>query len=276
MEYRKNNERPRFRSSGDGYKNREQGTEGLRGNDMVFGVHAVLETLRAGKEIDRIFIQKDSNNEAFAEILAIATAREIPLQKVPIEKMHRITRKVHQGVICFVSPIQYAPLDNIVQSAFEQGRMPLLLVLDRITDVRNFGAIARSAECVGADAIVVPQKGSAQINSDAMKTSAGALNFMPVCRERLLTKTIQYLQDSGIKIVACTEKATQDLYDTDLSGPVAILMGSEEDGISDELLRRCDDLVKIPMTGQIASLNVSVAAGIAMFEALRQRRAASK
>lgn len=266
MENKRFNQRPRFTDADE-----RDRPNAKHGNDMIFGTHAVLETLRAGKEIERIFLQKDISGEGLLEIQRIATQREIPIQRVPIEKLHRITRKVHQGVICFVSPIQYAPLDNVVQAAFDAGRMPFLLILDRVTDVRNFGAIARSAECAGVDAIVIPQKGGAQINSDAMKTSAGALNFLPVCRERSLVKTVQYLQDSGIRVVGCTEKATQALYQADFSNPVAIVMGSEEDGISDELIRVCDELVQIPMTGQISSLNVSVAAGISLFEAVRQR-----
>jgi 23S rRNA (guanosine2251-2'-O)-methyltransferase len=154
---------------------------------------------------------------------------------------------------------------------YEQGKVPLLLMLDRITDVRNFGAIARTAECAGAQALVVPAKGGAEINSDAMKTSSGALNFLPVCREASLLDTVQYLQESGIQVVACTEKTEQSIYQIDFSIPTALVMGSEEDGISNELLRKCDQLARIPLAGQIGSLNVSVATGVALYEAIRQR-----
>ncbi len=242
--------------------------------EVVFGVRAVIETIRAGKEIDKILVDKDFSMKHLFELYQETNGLNIPIQKVPAEKLNRVTRKNHQGVICFISSIRYASLDNIIDQCYQQGKAPLLLLLDRITDVRNFGAIARSAECAGVDAIVIPAKGAAQINSDAIKTSAGALNFIPVCREPNLKGTVDYLQQSGIRVVACTEKATEPLYATDFTVPVAIVMGSEEDGVSDELIRKCDFLAKIPMTGRIESLNVSVAAGIAVFEALRQRAVA--
>ena len=235
---------------------------------MVFGTQSVLETLRSGKEIDKLLIQRELGNN---ELVRLAEERGIPVSKVPTEKLDRITRKNHQGVICFISAIHYAPLHNVLSSVYEQGNLPLLLVLDRITDVRNFGAIARTAECAGAQAIVVPAKGAAEINSDAMKTSSGALNFLPVCREFSLTETVQYLQDSGIQVVACTEKAEQTIFDVDFTLPTALIMGSEEDGVSQELIRKVDQLAKIPMAGRIGSLNVSVATGIALYEAIRQR-----
>ena len=169
--------------------------------------------------------------------------------------------------------MEYASLDNIVHAAFSEGREPFLLLLDQITDVRNFGAIARTAECAGIDALVIGEKGNAPITSDAMKTSAGALNHLPVCREKDLKKTITYLRESGITVIACTEKATKLIYEVDIKGPVALIMGSEEDGISDALLRSADELVKIPMKGEIGSLNVSVAAGIAMYEVVRKKYA---
>jgi 23S rRNA (guanosine2251-2'-O)-methyltransferase len=236
--------------------------------EMVFGTQSVLETLRSGKEIDKLLIQRELGNN---ELVRLAEERGIPVSKVPTEKLDRITRKNHQGVICFISAIHYAPLHNVLSGVYEQGKMPLLLVLDRITDVRNFGAIARTAECAGAQAIVVPAKGGAEINSDAMKTSSGALNFLPICREFSLTETVQYLQDSGIQVVACTEKAEQTIFDVDFTLPTALIMGSEEDGVSQDLIRKVDQLAKIPMAGRIGSLNVSVATGIALYEAIRQR-----
>lgn len=239
--------------------------------DVVFGIRAVLETIRAGKEVDKILVDRELNLKTLGELYQETKGLNIHIQKVPVEKLNRITRKNHQGVICFISAINYASLENVIDKVFAQGRMPLILLLDRITDVRNFGAIARSAECAGIDAIVIPSKGAAQINSDAIKTSAGALNFIPVCREDNFKNTLELLQYNGIRVVACSEKAEDTIYDTDMTGPLAIIMGSEEDGISNELIRKADYLAKIPMTGNIASLNVSVAAGVILFEAIRQR-----
>jgi len=235
---------------------------------MVFGTQAVLETLRAGKEIDKLFVQRELGNN---ELVKLAEERGVPVSKVPVEKLDRLTRKNHQGVICFISAINYASLHNVLSGVFEQGKVPLILILDRITDVRNFGAIARTVECAGAQAIVVPLKGAAEINSDAMKTSSGALNFIPVCREASLNETVRYLQESGIQVVACTEKTDQTIYEIDFTIPTALVMGSEEDGISLDIIRKADQLAKIPLSGQIGSLNVSVATGIALYEAIRQR-----
>jgi 23S rRNA (guanosine2251-2'-O)-methyltransferase len=240
--------------------------------DAVFGVRAVIETIRAGKEIDRLLIQRDlGSSDTIAELLQVAREANVVVSRVPHEKLDRITRKNHQGVIAFVSAIRYVSLHNMLSGVYEKGETPFLLILDRITDVRNFGAIARTAECAGVHAIVIPIRGAAQINADAVKTSSGALNFIPVCREDNLKDTVIYLQQSGLQVVACTEKAEKNIYQADYTSPTAIIMGSEEDGISDELIRKADVLAKIPMTGNIASLNVSVAAGAVVFEAVRQR-----
>jgi len=236
--------------------------------DMVFGTQSVLETLRSGKEIERLFIQREFG---LAEIEKLAKERGVPFQRVPVEKLNRVTRKNHQGVIAFVSPIQYMPLHNVLTQVYEDGKVPLLLLLDRITDVRNFGAIARTAECAGVQALIVPMKGGAQINADAMKTSSGALNFLPVCREPNLYETLLYLRNSGLQIVACTEKADKSLYDIDFAIPTVIIMGSEEDGISKEFLQLADSGAKIPLIGHVESLNVSIASSIVLYEAVRQR-----
>jgi 23S rRNA (guanosine2251-2'-O)-methyltransferase len=243
--------------------------------EMIFGLRPILEALSAGKGLERIYLQKGQRNSITQEISELAHAANVPVAQVPPEKLDTLTRKNHQGAVAFLSAITYAPLDNIVADIYEKGKTPLLLVLDRITDVRNFGSIARNAECMGVDAIVIPSRGAAQINGDALKTSAGALNLIPVCRENNLKDTITFLQQSGIQVVACTEKSEQDLTapDLDMTGPTAILMGSEEDGISPEYLKKADVRVKIPMAGQIGSLNVSVASGIVLFEVLRQRLA---
>lgn len=239
--------------------------------DMIFGTRAVIEAIRSGKEIESLLIQKDLQNDLIKELKETAADFGVTYVRVPVEKLGRVTRKNHQGVVCFLSPIIYASLDNIVSKAFSEGRMPLLVLLDRITDVRNFGAIARTAECIGADAIVIPDRGSARISSDAMKTSAGALNFIPVCREGNLKDTIRYLQESGVQILACTEKSEDYIWKVNLEGPIALLLGSEEDGISPEYLKMADKKVTIPTQGEIASLNVSVAAAICLYEVVRQR-----
>ncbi|MFN3380574.1 MAG: 23S rRNA (guanosine(2251)-2'-O)-methyltransferase RlmB [Runella zeae] len=239
-----------------------------REKELVFGIQSVAEAIRAGQEIDKIMIYREQN---FNEIQQLAAEREIPVQRVPMEKLNQITRKNHQGVIAFMSAIRYVSLHNILATIFEKGEVPLLLLLDRITDVRNFGAIARTAECMGVHAIVVPMRGAAQINSDALKTSSGALNYLPVCRENNLIDAVQYLQDSGVQVVVCTEKASQIVSNIDFASPTAIIMGSEEDGVSPDLIRRANMTIKIPMIGKVSSLNVSVAAGMVIYEAARQR-----
>jgi 23S rRNA (guanosine2251-2'-O)-methyltransferase len=240
--------------------------------EVVFGIRAVIETIKAGNEIDKLLIQRElGNSPLIAELLQVAQEHNVPISRVPSQKLDNITRKNHQGAICFISAIRYASLHNVLSSVFEKGEVPLLLILDRITDVRNFGAIARTAECAGVHALVIPSRGAAQITSDAIKTSSGALNFMPVCREENLKDTLTYLQQSGVRVIACTEKAEHSLYTADFSVPSAILLGSEEDGISQDLIKKADQLASIPMSGNIASLNVSVAAGVVIYEAVRQR-----
>ncbi|MGB3589506.1 MAG: 23S rRNA (guanosine(2251)-2'-O)-methyltransferase RlmB [Tunicatimonas sp.] len=239
--------------------------------DIAFGTRAVQEALNSGREIERILLQKGEHNDLFKEVVAEARRQHIPISTVPIEKLNRVTRKNHQGIIAFLSSVVYASLDNIIDECYQRGQEPLLILMDRITDVRNFGAIARTAECLGVHAIVIPDKGNARLGGDAMKASAGALNHIPVCREGNLKQSISYLKSSGIRVVACTEKADDLLPQQDLLGPVALLLGSEEDGISEAYLKLADAAVKIPMSGQIASLNVSVAAAIGLYEVIRQR-----
>lgn len=241
---------------------------------MIYGTRAVIEAIVAGKEIERVLIQKGLNNELIQELVKLAKQKNVPLVHVPREKLQRLSTKNHQGVLCYLSSVSYASLDNLIDQAYSAAREPFLLIFDRITDVRNFGAIVRSAECAGIDGIVMAEKGNAPLSSDAMKTSAGALNHVPVAREKDLKKTIKFLQNSGIRVVACTEKASKDIYEVSLTGPLALILGSEEDGIDDSLLRVADELVKIPMKGKINSLNVSVAAGIAIYEAVRQNNSA--
>ena len=242
--------------------------------NLVLGIHPVSELLKSDKEIEKILINKDlMNRQEGMDIVFACRKREIPYQPVPVEKLNRVTQKMHQGVIAFVSPITYQKVEDILPFLFEDGIVPFFLVLDRITDVRNFGAIARTADCAGVHAIIIPEKGGAQINEDAMKTSAGALNHIPICRERDLGRTLNYLNDSGLTIVACTEKGAESIFETSFTGPLALVIGSEEDGISEFLLRKAHHIAQLPQVGKIGSLNVSVAAGIAMYEALRQRLA---
>ncbi len=242
-----------------------------KNQDLVFGTRAVIEAIHAGRDIDKLFVQQGLSNELVAQLLQVARQNHIPVSRVPLQRLNKFTRKNHQGVVCLLSAVSFRSLDNVISTCFAAGQDPLLVVLDRITDVRNLGAIVRTAECAGAHAVVVPAKGSASISSDAMKTSAGALNHLPLCREDSLYKTVRYLQQSGIRVVACTEKAAESLYATALEGPLALVFGSEEDGISNELLKIADHLAALPMQGKVGSLNVSAAAAVTLFEAVRQR-----
>ncbi len=249
-----------------------QTKEQQKENDsLIFGLRPIIEALRAGKEIERLFVQTGLKNELFGELMSLLKKYDVPFQYVPVEKLNRLTTKNHQGVAGYVSSITYQKIKDVLPIVFEAGKTPLVLILDRITDVRNFGAIARTAECSGVDAIIIPAKGAAQINADAMKTSTGALHSIPVCREDNLTETISYLRESGLQVVACTEKTTDMYYQLDYTLPVAIIMGSEENGVSAEYLKAADAHAKIPLKGQISSLNVSVATGVVLYEVVRQR-----
>jgi 23S rRNA (guanosine2251-2'-O)-methyltransferase len=240
-------------------------------DNMIFGLRSVIEAVKAGKEIDRLFVQSGLKNELFGEMMSLLKKNNIPFQYVPLEKINRLTSKNHQGVVGYISSIEYHKIESILPAVFEKGKMPLILILDRITDVRNFGAIARTAECSGVDAIIIPSRGAAQINADAIKTSAGALHKVPVCREDDMKHVIEYLRESGLQVIACTEKTKENYYQQDFTLPVAIIMGSEENGISSEYLKLADAHAKIPLLGEIGSLNVSVAAGVLLYEAVRQR-----
>jgi 23S rRNA (guanosine2251-2'-O)-methyltransferase len=239
--------------------------------EMIFGTRAVMEAIRAHREIEKVFIQSGLTNDLIKELIHLAKENNVPYTFIPQQKLNRLSTKNHQGVICMLSAVQYASLENIIDKCYSEGREPLLLILDRVTDVRNFGAMARTAECAGIDAIVMADKGNAPITGDAMKTSAGALSHLPVCRVSDMKKTFRFLKENGIQIIACTEKAEKSIYELDLNTPLALVLGSEEDGISPPLLKDSDYLAKIPMRGNIGSLNVSVAAGICVYEAIRQK-----
>ncbi len=238
---------------------------------MIYGIRAVIEALEAGRDLEKVFIQKNLQGDLVKSLWSSLKGTFTPISKVPVERLNRFTRKNHQGVVAFVSPVKYYSLDGLVQRLYEDGRAPLLLLLDGVTDVRNFGAIARTAECMGTDGLIIPTKGAAQINADAMKTSAGALSSLPVCRTEDLPGALRYLKDSGLQTVACTEKAEDSISDVDFFSPVAVVMGSEETGVSEEVLAECDHRAKIPLLGSIQSLNVSVAAAMVLYEINRQR-----
>lgn len=244
-----------------------------KNDNYIFGIHAVLEAVHAGKDLDKVLVRRGAGSDLFKKLLGVLSRMEIPVQQVPVEKLNRVTVKNHQGVIAFLSEVSYADITKLLPSIFEKGEEPLILLLDGVSDIRNFGAIARSAECAGVHAIVIPASGSAAINADAIKTSAGALHRIPVCRHRDLLTVMRFLRESGLRLYAATGKATDSLYVTDMTGPAGIILGSEERGISPQLLKIADSWVSIPMKGTIASLNVSVAAGVMLFEILRQRGA---
>jgi len=240
--------------------------------NFFFGIRPLIEALEKGEKPEKVLLQQGLHGENYQQLFQLIRREKIPYQMVPAEKLNRVTRKNHQGVIAYISLIAYQPLHQLLPMIYEQGELPLLVLLDRVTDVRNLGAIARSAECFGAHAIVIPDKGSAPVNADAIKTSAGALSRLPVCREGNILETIAFLKESGIKVIAATEKGSNPLYSADMTGPVAVIMGSEDKGISTAILRMADQTVSIPMKGSIASLNVSVAAGILLSEIHHQRQ----
>lgn len=240
-------------------------------NDYIFGLRAVIEAIEAGKEIDKIFLAKDLSGPIAQELIEKARAARVVMQRVPVERINRITRKNHQGALAMMSAITYHRLDHLVPELYEEGLLPFMVVLDGVTDVRNFGAIARTCECAGVDAIVIPQHGSVSVGGDAVKTSAGALLHIPVARVSSTANAVRFLKDNGYKIVAVTEKSSMNYTEADYTDPVALVMGAEDTGISPEVMRLCDTRVGIPMFGNIGSLNVSVAAGVMIYEVIRQR-----
>lgn len=243
----------------------------MKENEMIFGTRAIIEAIQAGKKIDKILMRRDLASDLSRQLYSLIKETNIPLQRVPQEKLDRLTRKNHQGAIAFISAVTYQSLEQIVPFLYEQGKTPFIVLLDGITDVRNFGAIARTCECAGVDAIVIPARNSVSVNADAVKTSAGALHTIPVCKENTITDAIRFLKECGYTIIAATERASQ-LYDkVDYTVPVALVMGSEDMGISSDNLRLATHLVRIPLFGTIASLNVSAAAAVLTYEVVRQR-----
>ena len=237
----------------------------------IYGIHAVLEALDAGKDIDKILLSKTLNDETAREIIEQARALRVPVQRVPVQKIDRITRRNHQGVLAMMAAVTYYRAEDLVPHLFDEGENPFIVVLDGVTDVRNFGAVARTCECAGVSAIVIPDRESVSVNADAVKTSAGALNYLPVCREHNLVKAVRLLRDSGFKIVGTSDKSQMPYTQGNYTGPVAIILGAEDKGISPEIMKLCDTQVLIPEFGHINSLNVSVAGGIMIYEVVRQR-----
>jgi len=243
-------------------------------SEMIFGIRAVIEAVEAGKEIDKILVKRELQGDLSKELFNVLRGKNIVVQRVPVDKINRITQKNHQGVIAFLSAITYDKLESVIPFLYEQGKNPFVLVLDGLTDVRNFGAIARTCECAGVNAIVIPQRGSVTVSADAVKTSAGALLHVPVCREKSAGEALQFLKDSGFKLIAVSEKGTMNYTQPDYStAPIALVVGSEESGIPREHIALCDEMVSIPQFGTIASLNVSVATGVLIYEVIRQRGA---
>lgn len=240
-------------------------------SQVVFGIRAVIEAIESGKQVDKVLMKRDLGGELARELLSVTREYNVPVQRVPVERINKVTRKNHQGVIAFMAAVDYYHVDDIVPALYDEGINPLVVVLDGVTDVRNFGAIARTCECAGVNCIVIPERNSVSVNADAVKTSAGALNYLPVCRERNLVKAVQYLRDSGFKVMGASEKTDLNYTKADFTGPVAIVLGAEDTGISTDVLKLCDTLVAIPEFGQINSLNVSVAGGIMIYEVVRQR-----
>lgn len=241
-------------------------------SSVIYGIHPILEALKSGVQVEKVFIQQQLNAPMLRELRQACKDKSVSVSEVPFSKIKQLASgKNHQGVIAWISPVSYYSMEEVIISVFENGEQPFFLVLDGVTDVRNFGAICRTAECMGVHAVVIPLKGSAPITEDAVKTSAGALMRIKVCKMPTIKKAVEMLELSGIQTIAATEKGNKSIYDAGLSGPIAIVLGSEESGISQEVLKKASQLVNIPMQNQIASLNVSVAGGIMMSEVLRTR-----
>ncbi len=238
----------------------------------IFGIRAVIEAIKSEKTLDKVFVQKGLRGELFQQLDQLLRQNSVNVSYGPIEKLNRLTKKNHQGVVAHISPIEYHELDNLIMNVFESGETPLFLLLDQLSDVRNFGAIIRTAECTGVHGIIIQKKGGAPVNGDTVKTSAGAIFKIPICKVDHIKDAMFHLQASGIKVIAATEKTTCLMYDTSFKEPCAIIMGSEGKGISPSILKLADASAKLPLLGEIASLNVSVACGVLLYEVVRQRR----
>lgn len=241
-------------------------------DNQIFGIRAIIEAVNAKKEIDKVFIQKEAQGELMSELLKTLKKSNINFSYVPVEKLNKLTHNNHQGAVATIAPISFISLENLVESVIESGKTPLFLILDQLSDARNFGAIIRTAECTGVDGIIIQKQGAAPVNGDTVKTSAGAVFNVPICKVDHIKDAVFYLQGSGIKTVAATEKTDNNLYDISLNEPIAIIMGSEDKGVNPSVLKIVDQKAKLPMFGTISSLNVSVACGAFLYETVRQRQ----
>ncbi len=238
---------------------------------LIFGIRAIIEAIQAGKEVDKVFIQKEISGELMKDLMKVMKRGNINFSYVPVEKLNRLTHNNHQGAVATISPVSFHDMESLITTVTESGKTPLFLILDQISDARNFGAIIRTAECTGVNGIIVQKAGSAPVNGDTVKTSAGAVFNIPICKVEHIKDAIFYLQSSDIKTVAATEKTDSNIYDIDLKVPLAIIMGSEDRGINPSVLKIVDEKAKLPMYGTIGSLNVSVACGAFLYEVVRQR-----
>lgn len=239
--------------------------------NQIFGIRAIIEAIQAGASVDKVYIQKEATGELMKDLMKVMKRGNVKFSYVPVEKLNRLTPNNHQGAIATISPISFYDIETLINTVTESGKTPLFLILDQISDARNFGAIIRTAECTGVDGIIIQKSGSAPVNGDTVKTSAGAIFNVPICKVEHIKDAIFYLQGSGIKTVAANEKTDKTIYDVDLKEPVAIIMGSEDRGINPSVLKIVDETAKLPMFGTIGSLNVSVACGAFLYEAVRQR-----
>lgn len=241
-------------------------------DNQIFGIRAIIEAIQAGKEVDKVFIQKDAQGDLMRDLMKTMKANKINFTYVPVEKLNRLTSKNHQGAVASIAPISFVDLETLVTNVVDSGKTPLFLILDQLSDARNFGAIIRTAECTGVDGIIIGKQGAAPVNGDTVKTSAGAVFNVPICKVEHIKDAIFYLQGSGIKTIAATEKTDDSIYDLSLIEPLAIIMGSEDRGVNPSVLKIVDEKAKLPMFGTISSLNVSVACGAFLYEVVRQRR----
>jgi 23S rRNA (guanosine2251-2'-O)-methyltransferase len=239
--------------------------------NQIFGIRAIIEAIQAGASVDKVYIQKEATGELMKDLMKVMKRGNVKFSYVPVEKLNRLTPNNHQGAVATISPISFYDIETLINTVTESGKTPLFLILDQISDARNFGAIIRTAECTGVDGIIIQKSGSAPVNGDTVKTSAGAIFNVPICKVEHIKDAIFYLQGSGIKTVAANEKTDKNIYDVNLNEPVAIIMGSEDRGINPSVLKIVDEKAKLPMFGTIGSLNVSVACGAFLYEAVRQR-----
>lgn len=239
--------------------------------NTIFGIYPIQEAIKSGVVLDKLFVQKDSINQKIEHVLQLLESTDTTITHVPIEKLNRLTKGNHQGIIAITSPIEFHSLEKVVEASLKKETSPLFIILDQISDVRNFGAIIRTAECTGVDAIIIQKKGGAPITGDTVKTSAGAIFNIPICKVDHIKDAIYYLKASNIETISATEKTTNSIYDVDLKQPIAIIMGSEGKGVSKSILNIVDHKAALPLKGQVNSLNVSVACGAFLYEVIRQR-----